>query len=76
MTIEVYQFVASVLSSLLMGGLGAATLAFALRVRGESMRDRLVRLEQKHDDHSREVLSRLKNIEARMFPITAPAGGE
>lgn len=74
MNIEIYQFVASVLSSLLMGGLGVATISFTLRVRGESMRERLIRLEQKFDDHSREVLSRLKNIEARMFPINAPGG--
>ena len=74
MTIAVYQFVVSVLSPLVMGGLGVATFTFALRVRGESMRERLIRLEQKFDDHSLEVLNRLKNIDAHMFPIKSPGG--
>ena len=74
MTIEVYQFVATVLFSLLMGSMAAATLVLILTNRSESVRERLAKIEKAQELQSKEVLTRLKNIEAHLFPVpTAPA---
>ncbi len=73
MTIEVYQFVATVLFSLLMGSMAAATLAFALYSRGMSTRERLVSLETKQEQNTVEIFKRLDKLEKRLFPDPAPA---
>ena len=74
MNIEIYQFVATVLFSLLMGSMAAATLVVMLTNRSESVRERLAKLEKSQELQSNEVLSRLKSIEAHLWPVpTAPA---
>jgi len=76
-TIEVYQFVATVLFSLLMGSIAAATLVALLTSRSESVRERLAKLEKAQELQFNEVVKRLKNIETHLFPVpTAPPGGE
>lgn len=74
MTIEVYQFVATVLFSLLMGSMAAATLVVLLTNRSESVRERLAKLEKAQELQFNEVIKRFENIEAHLFPVpTVPA---